>query len=345
MSKHLDLNLKQQLIEATDAVRKKFNSIKSNRMEDHTNLNKFYEPIITPLKTLAATSEKVNNNVPNIIKPQPKKSKFQYSTPNESIPNSERRNIFPMKTIENISSDESNNETSQIIDDSTFMNTPPSSSNNKSTFSDIEEYVNSRGDPIKKHLTNLSFNNPKYDTVFGVRYDKSTDRYYIGKYEVVFDDGQIKLYSNNKKIKSFRGTPQLYNMLFLKNPAVSHDKDDIKTFADIINVTNAAYVNYDLRRGFNIKNTNKYKLISQTLIRSPTILRKIGKYDGGNIGLTVPENKILNGRNVDYVYWNSVSELIQSLQLLWSSKMAGNTGHDNEILSIIEELREEGIIY
>ena len=33
------------------------------------------------------------------------------------------------------------------------------------------------------------------------------------------------------------------------------------------------------------------------------------------------------------------------LRLLWSSKVAGHTGHDNEIMSIIEELWEEGIIY
>lgn len=51
------------------------------------------------------------------------------------------------------------------------------------------------------------------------------------------------------------------------------------------------------------------------------------------------------GHNKDYIYWNHPSELIDRLRLLYSSKNAGHKGHDNEILSIIEELYESGIIY
>jgi hypothetical protein len=36
---------------------------------------------------------------------------------------------------------------------------------------------------------------------------------------------------------------------------------------------------------------------------------------------------------------------VERLKLLCASKQAGNTGVDNEIISIIEELREENIIY
>lgn len=45
-----------------------------------------------------------------------------------------------------------------------------------------------------------------------------------------------------------------------------------------------------------------------------------------------------------YKYWNNVNELVARLRLLVSSKSSGHTGHDNEILSIIEELREADII-
>ncbi|CAG9129422.1 unnamed protein product [Plutella xylostella] len=48
--------------------------------------------------------------------------------------------------------------------------------------------------------------------------------------------------------------------------------------------------------------------------------------------------------NTDLVYWDDPNELIERLQLLIASKDAGNTNHDNEILSIIEELKEAGII-
>ena len=49
--------------------------------------------------------------------------------------------------------------------------------------------------------------------------------------------------------------------------------------------------------------------------------------------------------NYDYVYWNDVNELVDRLKLLVAEKSAGNNSHDNEIMSIIEELREERIIY
>ena len=45
------------------------------------------------------------------------------------------------------------------------------------------------------------------------------------------------------------------------------------------------------------------------------------------------------------MYWNDVNELVDRLKLLVAEKSAGNNSHDNEIMSIIEELREERLIY
>lgn len=45
-----------------------------------------------------------------------------------------------------------------------------------------------------------------------------------------------------------------------------------------------------------------------------------------------------------FVYWNDVNELVSRLRLLVSSASAGHTGHNNEIISIMEELREADII-
>lgn len=43
-------------------------------------------------------------------------------------------------------------------------------------------------------------------------------------------------------------------------------------------------------------------------------------------------------------YWNDPNELVDRLRLLIASKSAGHSGHNNEIISIIEELREHKII-
>lgn len=49
-------------------------------------------------------------------------------------------------------------------------------------------------------------------------------------------------------------------------------------------------------------------------------------------------------KNTELVYWDDPNELVDRLKLLIASKTAGNTNLDNEILSIIEELKEAGVI-
>lgn len=49
-------------------------------------------------------------------------------------------------------------------------------------------------------------------------------------------------------------------------------------------------------------------------------------------------------KHASYTYWNDPNELVDRLRLLIASQAAGNNGHSNEIVSIIEELREANII-
>ena len=53
----------------------------------------------------------------------------------------------------------------------------------------------------------------------------------------------------------------------------------------------------------------------------------------------------LNLEKPNFIYWDDPNELVNRLRLLISSTMAGHSGHNNEISSIIEELREANIIY
>ena len=47
---------------------------------------------------------------------------------------------------------------------------------------------------------------------------------------------------------------------------------------------------------------------------------------------------------IDYVHWDDPNDLVNRLRLLMASQNSGHTGHTNEIVSILEELREAGII-
>lgn len=60
-------------------------------------------------------------------------------------------------------------------------------------------------------------------------------------------------------------------------------------------------------------------------------------------GLT-PDQLTVTNQKPGYIYWDDVNELVNRLRVLVSSKNAGHTSHDNEILSILEELREANII-
>ena len=48
---------------------------------------------------------------------------------------------------------------------------------------------------------------------------------------------------------------------------------------------------------------------------------------------------------LDLRYWDDPNELVDRLRLLIAERSAGNNNHDNEIHSIIEELREAKIIF
>jgi len=52
----------------------------------------------------------------------------------------------------------------------------------------------------------------------------------------------------------------------------------------------------------------------------------------------------LNNNKIDYVHWGDPNELVDRLRLLEVSRQAGHNANGNEILFIIEELREADLI-
>lgn len=65
------------------------------------------------------------------------------------------------------------------------------------------------------------------------------------------------------------------------------------------------------------------------------------EYDGEGM-----EKKFIPySQNIVYEYFDDPNELVERLMLLVSSKSAGNSNHDQEINSIIEELRERNLVH
>lgn len=330
-----EIRLKRQLVEATDSVRKKFNSLKNRNVNTQLTLEKMYEPITKPLKVISSASElKLQKQLPTEVQKKP-------TQPQESVPASTSTSTFKAAASE-ASDEDDENEAAQAY----LMETPPRSSIMSTPSS--ERSFDSEGDVIKQHIENLKSGDHKYDTIFGVRLDPHTDKLRMGNVEIRFSNGNIALWYGNKNLGTYSGSPKLYDVIFMRYPLMLRSKEDAiddeeyQIYGEILKKTNAAYKNYDVRQGLNKNRWKKFNEIIEPLLSSSTVMTR------SKTGLGFPHmssQKLYNSRGVDYVYWNKPKELVDRLRLLYSSKMAGNTGVDNEILSLVEEMREEGIIY
>ena len=107
---------------------------------------------------------------------------------------------------------------------------------------------------LDKHIAGLKTKPSQYDTVYGVRNGKfqNSKKTYVGNLEVRFKNGNITFYDiQSKNVAVFEGTPKLYNLLFLKNPSVVDDKDQLnenvmQNYKQILELTDAPY-NYKIK--------------------------------------------------------------------------------------------------
>lgn len=162
------------------------------------------------------------------------------------------------------------------------------------------------------------------DTQFGVR--RIGKSMLIGKSVVKFHDAYFTVCKT--KFPTSKG---LLDLLFYKRPPLGYTDSDLKNYKTILLLTHAhrkyfenAEVMRQSRRSYKYKN----------------IISKLFKRGSG----IQTDFMTVNSTPIDYMYWDNPNELVERLRLLVSSTSAGHTGHNNEIISIIEELREANII-
>ena len=183
------------------------------------------------------------------------------------------------------------------------------------------------------------------DNVYGVHFNDAGT--FLG--DKAFDiDGNDDIIVDGVK---YAGTRGLYELIFKRVPHSVYTDEDMQTYKNILLTTNA-YRRGHSERGPILGNRGyKYKHIIAPLIG--------GAKKGGGV---VPSNNItpliacpknneriphamtVTDNAVDYVHWDDPNELVDRLRLLDASHQAGNNALDNEFLSIIEELREAGLI-
>lgn len=217
-------------------------------------------------------------------------------------------------------------------------------SNMKEDFDDSFENetikVNELWQPNKTFVTSTPNNVEKYLRKLNEKKKDYGGRYEVRKLKKGFMFGDSEMNFNNSQVEvgdySYKETPGLLELLFNKSINDSLIKeDDTKNFIEIIQSTNAHRNYYKSDGAIRGDNSSKYMKYISPYIKS---LDKTGK------GL--PHHKATKiNNNFDYVYWDDPNELVDRLRLLVASQTAGNQSHTNEIVSIIEELREAQIIY
>lgn len=350
-----EITLKRKLVEVTNAVRKKFKQIKEAKKQYDTDLGEFYKPITKPITSIynAISNQQqqaAQKPIKTVTTPK-KKMRSTSASPTLGIKKSAQATYEP-NVYESPRTPITHTYTpkTQIPPFDTSFDTPPQSVKSSSSITTpTSPPSNSR--LVNNYLLGLEKKPSKHDTVYGVRYGTrgNKDKNYIGNLEVRFPEGKVSLYTkNSRNIGIFDGSPQLYELLFLKHPSCLDkgeeiDKNVLKIYKDILTLSDAAYDNYDSSKGLRYTKWLKYTQIINPLMTDTKLGAAIKKTTNKHTKL--PNIKRLSTKSHEYVYWNKPKELVDRLRLLWSSKVAGHTGHDNEIMSIIEELREEGIIY
>ena len=165
----------------------------------------------------------------------------------------------------------------------------------------------------------------------------------MGNKKITIEDNDITIIVGNESggnIK-FKGTPGLWRLITEKNiPDKSEfTPEELGNYIYMMHITNTTYVGYDPSRAKKGGTSEKLKLIKP--------LVKLAEDDK----IEELKNKILS-------YFNEKEEtgsglkilpsdpnaLIDRFDLLFSSKKAGHTGVRNEIVSILDELKRQGVI-
>ena len=119
--------------------------------------------------------------------------------------------------------------------------------------------------------------------------------------------------------------------------------DDLDNYEKNIIATNAHKKHYKSKNEVRNSRSFKDKNFIERLISTSSSRSKSRNSSGQGI---IPQHMIAReGNQLDYIYWDDPNELVNCLRLLLASQAAGNPSHTNEIISIIEELREAKVIY
>lgn len=321
------MRLNQEKMHLVKNIREKYKGLLKREKRAKDLGNSLFEPIVTPLKTIA--NEKVKKNG------------------NADIINKEDEINIKVEANEEEEDDEKSMD-DDISFDPAGVSTPNATFKKDTFQKDIEKIIGKK----QKHPA-LGFD-VEIDKKNGNKVRITTRK---NKYPVDVDYASKSLIIESKQYPLSRNLAKLLFTAKVSN--LNPSPDEIDTYNQILRDTN----DFPLLQP-TLKEKNKYYRFVRKPEKNKVVIKKLSKKTikaaetGANARLSQLQGEGPNTRNLDlkvfsrknqdikYIYWNSPSELIHRLCLLLSTKQAGNTNPqiDEEIESIETQLREANII-
>ena len=175
------------------------------------------------------------------------------------------------------------------------------------------------------------------DKSFGLNVKKT--KLHIGDKPIIIKDDNIIIEG-----VEYRGTPGLWELIMSEKPQYFTEKDFIN-YGDLLIQTNAIYQKKTIQIKINqkaVNHINGVKLLNLCgkILKKEKQLKTIEEEDEEDKDDPQPST---SGTGLK-ILPSDPNALIDRFDLLFSSKKAGHTGVRNEIVSILDELKRQGVL-
>ena len=144
---------------------------------------------------------------------------------------------------------------------------------------------------------------------------------------------------------TFEGTPGFWELITLKNPE-NYTEEDLSKYQQLVILTNTTYRNNDPTQNYPKQSRGiKWKNIIKPIWKAIKEQEKdeYQEFEEPEDGDPQTGTSETGGKGLK-ILPSDPNALINRFDLLFSSKKAGHTGVRNEIVSILDELKRQGVI-
>lgn len=333
--------LTEQIIKASRAIRRKQLALKIGRSEEQMTLERQLKPIVEPLNKLLKTEWSVKQEPK--LEENFQKPAFKFHSPTKIMKSPGKKAQSSPKEKQTVPAAMNynpltNDEEDEVNVDKSFQQFREEYQSMIETQPNVVDNFLEQYEVLPRVYVDglLADTTGEYDTTTGPHFDPIENKLKLGNAILQIDGKDIVIDGIR-----YKGTPGLYELIFKIQPT-GYSRSDEQRYQDILKRTSVHHRNYDSKQRVKASRSHKYvHIIKPLTYRSKSATASGSKTTGAGIG-----NKMLvSTLPYQFVYWDDINELVNRLRLLLASEQAGNTSHTNEIASIVEELKEAGVIY